>query len=85
MALARVDDARAFREFLDRALSSGAGDLSLQDILDHWECDNAPDEEKQETIRAIQRGFDDIEAGRVRPARAALEEIRRRHQLPPLR
>ena len=80
----RMNDPRAFRDFLDAKLSNGGNGLTLEEALVHWEIENQTEHERGETLEAIQRGFADIEAGRVRPAREALEELRRKHNLPPL-
>ena len=84
MAIQRVNDLRAFRDFADAKLSNGGSAMTLEEALSLWEYENSPDEERGETLEAIRRGFADIEAGRVRPAREALEELRRKHNLPPL-
>lgn len=84
MATERSNDLRAFKAFVDEKLSSGGTDLTLDDALGLWDYENQGEEEREDTLRAIRRGFADIEAGRVRPAREALEELRRKHNLPPL-
>jgi predicted transcriptional regulator len=84
MATERVNDLRAFRDFADAKLSNGGSEMTLEEALSLWEYENSPEEEREETLEAIRRGFADIEAGRVRPAREALEELRRKHKLPPL-
>jgi predicted transcriptional regulator len=84
MATDRANDPKAFRDFLDAKLSNGDSGLTLDEALAHWEIENQSDEEREETLEAIRRGFADIEAGRVRPAREALEELRKKHNLPPL-
>ena len=82
MANERSNDLRAFKGFIDEKLSSGGADLSLDDALGLWDYENQAVEERGETLQAIRRGFAEIEAGRVRPAREALEELRRKHKLP---
>ncbi len=42
MALSRVNELEAFRDFLDRALSNSAGNLALGEILHHWEIEPEP-------------------------------------------
>ena len=84
MATERVNDLRAFKGFIEEKLSNGGVDLTPEEALVHWEIENQTEREREETLEAIRRGFADIEAGRVRPAREALEEIRRKHNLPPL-
>jgi predicted transcriptional regulator len=84
MATDRANDPKAFRDFLDARLSNGDSGLTLDEALAHWEIENQSVEEREETLMAIRRGFADIEAGRLRPAREALEELRKKHDLPPL-
>ena len=82
MAIERVNDARAFREFLDATLTNGAADLPLDEALSLWEYENAPEEEREETLRAIRRGLDDMYAGRTRDAEESLREMCRKHGIP---
>jgi predicted transcriptional regulator len=84
MAADRANDLQAFRTFIDEKVSNGGSNLTLEEALVHWEIENQSEEEREETLEAIRRGFADIEAGRVRPAREALEELRKKHNLPPL-
>ncbi len=84
MATERANDLRAFTGFIEENLSNGGADLTPEEALVHWEIENQTEQEREDTLQAIRRGFADIEAGRVRPAREALAEIRRKHNLPPL-
>jgi len=84
MATDRINDPRAFRDFLDARLANGEATLTLDDALEIWEHENQTEQERDETLEAIRRGFADVEAGRVRPAREAISELRRRHNLPEL-
>jgi hypothetical protein len=83
MATDRINDPRAFRDFLDVKLSNGGQSLTLDDALGLWEHENQTEEERQETHRAIRQGLDDIEAGRVRPFEEFDREFRQKHGLPP--
>jgi hypothetical protein len=82
MATERANDPRAFHDFLGAKLSSGSNGLTLEDYLDLWEYENSPEEEREETIRAIERGLDDMHAGRTRPFEEFDREFRARHGLP---
>jgi predicted transcriptional regulator len=84
MATDRSNDVRAFRTFLDEKLSEGDVNLTLDDALSLWEYENQTEQERDETLEAIRRGLADVEAGRVKPAREAIAELRRRHNLPEL-
>ncbi len=77
----RIDDIHAFRVFLEEQLARGGASLTPTEALELWELENAGDDEKREALEAITRGFADIEAGRVRPAREAVAELRRKHNL----
>jgi predicted transcriptional regulator len=78
MAVERVNDARAFRDFLDAQLAAGGAARSLDEILDLWQVENAPEAEREETLRAIRRGLDDMDAGRTVDAFESLERLRRK-------
>jgi hypothetical protein len=82
MATERANDPRAFRDFLDAKLSNGGEGSSLEELLALWEYENSPEEEKEEAIRAIQRGLADMYAGRTRPFEEFDREFRERHRLP---
>jgi hypothetical protein len=84
MATDRLNDPRAFRDFLDLTLSRQDDRLTLDECLGLWEQENATDAEREEALAAIRRGFADVEAGRVRPAREALAELRVKNNLPGL-
>ena len=84
MATDRLNDPQAFRDFLDARLTNGGATLTLDEALGLWEHENQTDREREETLEAIRRGLADVEAGRVIPAREAIAEIRRRHNLPEL-
>lgn len=85
MPIDRANDPQAFREFLDARLANGLINATLDEILDLWEYENSPQEEREETLRAIRRGLDDMYAGRTRPFEEFDAEFRRRHGLPPRR
>jgi len=80
MATERSNDPRAFREFLDAKLSDIGGGESLDELLTLWEYENAREEEREETIQAIQRGLDDLHAGRTTDAFEFVDRMRRKIQ-----
>jgi hypothetical protein len=82
MAIDRINDPRAFRDFLDVKLSNGGANLTLEEVLGLWEYENASDEDCEETLAAIREGLDDMYAGRTRPAREVLAEIRAKYNIP---
>jgi len=84
MATERVDDLRAFRDFVDAQLGNGGSSLTPEECLDLWIIENSSDEEREEAVAAIRLGLDDMYAGRTRSAREAIAELRRKHKLPKL-
>jgi predicted nucleic acid-binding protein/predicted transcriptional regulator len=83
MATERANDLYAFRSFIDEQLT-GETVPTVDEVLARWAYENQSDEEREETLEAIGRGFADVEAGRVMPAREAVAELRRKHKLPEL-
>jgi hypothetical protein len=83
MAIDRMNDPRAFRDFLDAKLSNGDNGLTLDEALGLWEYENQTDAEREDTLLAIRQGLADLEAGRVRPFEDFDREFRRKHGLPP--
>jgi hypothetical protein len=82
VATERANDARAFRDFLDANLG-GDESLTLYEYLDLWDFENSTNEAKEETLRAIQQGLADADAGRSKPLDEFDREFRRKHGLPP--
>jgi hypothetical protein len=83
VATERANDPRAFRNFLDANLGDDDEKLTLDEYLDLWEYENSPNEAKEETLRAIQQGLADADAGRSKPLDEFDREFRRKHGLPP--
>jgi hypothetical protein len=81
MPTERIDDLRAFREFIDGHLGNGGSDLTPEECLDLWILENSSDSEREIRVAEIQQGLDDMYAGRTRPARDALNELRRKYRL----
>jgi hypothetical protein len=65
MAVERANDLQAFCDFANRHLKESGTHLKLDEALDRWEYENASEAEREETIRAIERGIDDMNAGRT--------------------
>jgi len=82
MATDRSNDVRAFRSFLDERLANGGANLTLDEALGLWEYENQTDQEREETLAAIREGLEDMYAGRTRPAREVLAELRQKYNLP---
>jgi hypothetical protein len=84
MATERVDDIHAFRSFIDEQLASGGTLPTVGEILARWEFENENSEEREEGLAALRRGLADADAGRVIPARQAINDLRLKHNLPDL-
>ncbi len=84
MAIDRANDLQAFRDFVDEQLANDGSNLTLDEALDLCEYENASEDERENTIEAIRHGLDDVAAGRVKPARGAVAELRRKYNLPEL-
>jgi hypothetical protein len=67
MATERANDLRAFKGFIEETLSNGGSDLTLDEALVHRDIENQTDEERQATLRAIDDGLANVDAGRTRP------------------
>jgi hypothetical protein len=85
MATERANDLRAFRDFANEQLSNGDTELTLDQCLGLWENEHETDEEPTDTIQAVREALNDMRAGDTGvPAREALAELRRKHNLPEL-
>ena len=80
MPIERANDPRAFQAFLQEKLNEDSDELLLEDYLDLWHYENQDEIERNATLEAIREGLADVEAGRTRPAREALAELRHKHQ-----
>ena len=76
----RANDLRAFHDFVKAKLSKGGADLTLEAALVLWEYENLSESEREETLRAIQGGLDDRNAGRTVDAFEFVERIRQKIQ-----
>ncbi len=82
MATERSNDLLAFKGFIEEKLSNGATNLTLDEALVNWEIENQTDQEREETLQAIQRGLDDMYAGRTVDAFEFVERMRQKFQQP---
>ena len=82
MATERIDDLRAFRDFVDAHLGNEGSSLTPEECLDLWIIENSSDEEREEAVAATRLGLDDMYAGRTRAAREAIAELWRKQKLP---
>lgn len=78
-----ANDLKAFRDFADAQLCGSANDLTLDDRLGLWEIENATTEERAAAVQEIRQAPDAMRAGDCGvPAREAIAELRRKHNLP---
>jgi hypothetical protein len=82
MPTERIDDLRAFRDFVDVQLCNEGAGVTPEECLDLWILENSSESEREVRLADIRQGLDDLHAGRTRPAREALNELRRKHSLP---
>jgi predicted transcriptional regulator len=66
-------DLEGFSEFVRMQVANASVSLSPEHVLAMWR-------ERAETIEAIRRGMEDVEAGRVTPADEVLEKLRKELQ-----
>lgn len=59
---------------------NGRAELVVQDAAAYQKLLDAL--EFAETVQGIQRGLDDVNAGRTRPAKKAFAELRRKYRIP---
>ena len=76
MTADRVNDLSAFRSFIDEQLADNGPRPTLEEALARWEYENSPEEEREATLRAIERGLEDLDAGRTEDAFAFVARMR---------
>jgi hypothetical protein len=79
VSLDQLDD---FHRFAQQKVEAGGAE-SLEELCDLWRIEHPSSEEQAEIHEAIRQGLADIEAGRYRPARDVMEELRTKYGLPP--
>jgi PHD/YefM family antitoxin component YafN of YafNO toxin-antitoxin module len=62
--------------------AEGQGDVVIQDAASYQRMLETVD--RLEAIAAVKEGLADVAAGRTRPIREVLEEVARKHNLPPV-
>ncbi len=81
MATNRGNDLMAFTSFAVEQLSNSNIALTLEEALALWEYENQTEAEREDTLQSVRRGLADVEADRVKPAREAMAELRRKYHL----
>jgi hypothetical protein len=77
----RRNDLQAFCEFARAQLANGRADLTLDEALVLWDCDNQTPEEREDTLQAIRRGLEDMKAGRTVDAFEFVARMRQKLQV----
>lgn len=72
----QLDD---FQQFARQKINNGGGDLSFDELVELWMLKNLPAEELQESLRAMEEGIADAEAGRVRSVDEVFDELQSRY------
>jgi hypothetical protein len=80
VATERINDLEAFNGFIEEKLSNGETRLTLDEALMNWEIENQTEDEREETLQAIQLGLDDMYAGRTVDAFEFVERMRQKLQ-----
>ena len=68
MATETQTELQSFHEYVGAQLANGGTEITPEQALARWR-------EHQATIASIQRGLDDVEAGRVKPAEEVLNKL----------
>jgi hypothetical protein len=65
-----------FQRFAVEQLRNGGAGLSLEQLLDQWRAEHPTPEELRDSLAALERGLEDIRAGRVVSARTVIEQLK---------
>lgn len=83
MASSAFEELRSFHAFLSRKLEENGSEApSPEEALDLWRMEHPTPEEHEANLEAIRQGLEDLEAGRMRPAREFLAEMCRKYNVP---
>jgi len=80
MSEAPVTEFELFHQFQEDLLEQGRKDLAPEEVLRLWQTCR---DDYADTVRAIQEGLDDVDAGRVQPIEEFEREFRAKHKIPP--
>jgi hypothetical protein len=83
MATVRGQDLHAFKCFVEQQLPADAVP-TVDEMIAKWNYEKETADERRVTLEAIGEGLTDVDAGRVMSAKAAMVELRRKHNLPEL-
>ena len=74
-----AEQLEAFQHFAREKINGGADDLSFDELVELWMLQNLPDRELQDSLRALEEGIADAQAGRVRPAEEVFDDLAARY------
>jgi hypothetical protein len=57
------DELQRFNRFVSERIGTGNGDLSPEEALDLWRSENPSEEERTETILAVEEAIEELRAG----------------------
>ena len=77
----RINDIRAFKDFVEQQHLRGGDAIRVEDVVARWEYENQSAETRTSTVEAIREGLDDMHAGRTMPAEEVFDEIRRKYSM----
>jgi hypothetical protein len=69
-----TDDLKQFYDFIGKQLNNGGDTLSPEQVLERWR-------ERLQTIESVNRGLDDVAAGRTKPVAEFVEDFESRHAI----
>ncbi len=69
----------SFQQFAREKISNGGGSLSFDELVELWMLKNLPPEEIQESLRALEAGIADAEAGRVHSVDEVFDDLSARY------
>ena len=70
---ATTEEIDSFHRFATERMRNGGGDLTMDQLYDHWRAENPTDQELEESLQALKRGLADMKAGRIHPAEEVME------------
>jgi hypothetical protein len=82
MARNLSSELQQFYSFLGERLANGGARISPEEALDEWRAENPSKEMLDESIAAIKKALEDMEAGDTgRPAEEVVADLRRKYHL----
>ncbi len=84
MATGTQDELSSFHDFLSQRLTSGAAQLSPEEVLDLWRAEHPAADDYSNHVAALKEALADMEAGdHGLPLEQFDRKFRQRHSIPP--